>query len=105
MGCEIREYTVGGKSFFGQWFNSLDPAAAARVDRYIRRAQTGNFGNTKAVGEGVRELKINFGPGDRVYYGREGDTIVILLGGGSKRRQSADITVAKERWKQYKAGR
>lgn len=105
MGCEIREYIGGEKSFFGQWFDSLDPASAARVDRYIRRMTAGNFGNSKPVGGGVQELKIDFGSGYRVYYGREGDTIVILLGGGSKRRQSADIAAAQKRWKKYKARR
>ena len=75
---------------------------AARVDRYIRRLETGNFGAAKPLRDGVFELRLDFGPGYRVYYGREGRTIIILLGGGSKRRQDADIAAAVARWKRYK---
>ena len=99
---EIKEYAQGGRSSFSEWFNSLDAVTAARVDRHIRRLETGNFGAAKFLKEGVFELRLDFGPGYRVYYGREGNTIIILLGGGSKRRQSADIAVAIERWKRYK---
>jgi len=105
MSCEIREYLENGESVFGVWFNELDAAAAARVDRYVRRMENGNFGNSKPVGSGVHELKVDFGPGYRVYYGYEGTTIVILLAGGTKRRQAADISAAKKRWANYKAGR
>jgi putative addiction module killer protein len=99
---EIREYTEAGRSPFAEWFNSLDAVTAARVDRYIRRLEAGNFGAAKSLREGVFELRLDFGPGYRVYYGRDGKTIIILLGGGSKRRQAADITAAIERWKRYK---
>jgi len=99
---EIREYTEGGHSPFAEWFDGLDPVTAARVDRYIRRLEAGNFGAAKPLREGVSELRMDFGPGYRVYYGREGRTIVVLLGGGSKRRQDADIAVAVIRWKRYK---
>ncbi|HTB85837.1 MAG TPA: type II toxin-antitoxin system RelE/ParE family toxin [Candidatus Sulfotelmatobacter sp.] len=74
----------------------------ARIDKYVRRLETGNFGSAKMLQEGVSELKIDFGPGYRVYFGRDSKTIIILLGGGSKRRQSADIAAAIERWKRYK---
>ena len=80
----------------------LDAVTAARVDKYVRRLETGNFGSAKALRDGVFELKMDFGPGYRVYFGRDGKTIIILLGGGSKRRQSADIAIAIERWKRYK---
>jgi putative addiction module killer protein len=62
----------------------------------------GNFSNAKSVGAGVYECKINFGPGYRVYFGKEGEQVVILLGGGSKQRQQSDIKLALERWEDYK---
>jgi putative addiction module killer protein len=99
---EIKEYMETDRSPFAEWFNSLDAVTAARVDKYVRRLEAGNFGAAKALHEGVFELRLDFGPGYRVYYGRDGKTIIILLGGGSKRRQSADIATAVERWKQYK---
>jgi putative addiction module killer protein len=99
---EIREYTEGGRSPFAEWFDDLDAVTAVRVDRYIRRLEAGNFGAAKPLRDGVFELRLDFGPGYRVYYGREGRTIIILLGGGSKRRQDADIAAAVERWKRYK---
>jgi putative addiction module killer protein len=99
---EIKEYTEADRSPFADWFDSLDAVTAARVDKYIRRLETGNFGAAKALNEGIFELRLDFGPGYRVYYGRDGKTIIILLGGGSKRRQSADIVAAIERWKRYK---
>lgn len=103
MKYEIQEYCdARGRSPFAAWFNKLDAAAAARVDRYVRRIENGNFGNTKPVGRGVQELKINFGPGYRVYYGIEGVRLIILLAGGSKRRQSADIEAVKRRWEEYR---
>ena len=99
---EIREYTEGGRSPFAEWFDDLDAVTAARVDRHIRRIEAGNFGAAKSLRDGVFELRLDFGPGYRVYYGREGRTIIVLLGGGSKRRQDADIVTAVECWKRYK---
>ncbi|HTX20493.1 MAG TPA: type II toxin-antitoxin system RelE/ParE family toxin [Candidatus Aquilonibacter sp.] len=99
---EIREYIADGHSPFAEWFNDLDAVTAARVDRYIRRLEAGNFGAAKSLRDGVFELRLDFGAGYRVYYGREGRTIIILLGGGSKRRQDTDIAAAVERWKRYK---
>ena len=98
---EVREYTAAGRSPFAEWFGDLDSVTAARVDRYIRRLESGNFGAAKVVGEGVSELRLDFGPGYRVYFGRDGKTLIILLGGGSKRRQDADIAAAIARWKRY----
>ena len=83
----------------------MDPMTAARVDRYIRRLETGNFGAAKPLRDGVFELRLEFGPGYRVYYGIDGRTLVILLGGGDKRRQRADIDAAVARWKSYKKGK
>lgn len=99
---EIREFTEGGRSPFAKWFNELDPVTAARIDRYIRRLESGNFGAAKMLSDGVSELRMDFGPGYRVYFGRDGKTIVILLGGGSKRRQDADIATAIARWQRYR---
>jgi putative addiction module killer protein len=98
---EIREYVEGGRSPFREWFDDLDPVTAARVDRYIRRLESGNFGAAKMLREGVSELRLDFGPGYRVYFGRDGKTLVILLGSGGKRRQDADIAAAVARWQRY----
>jgi putative addiction module killer protein len=62
----------------------------------------GNLSGVKSVGTGVHECRINFGPGYRVYFGRDGERIVILLGGGTKQRQENDIQLALERWQDYK---
>jgi len=102
MRVEIREYTENGRSPFAEWFDELDAGVAARVDRSIRRLEAGNFGAAKVLGDGVNELRLDFGPGYRVYYGLDGKTLVILLAGGDKRRQSADIATAVARWKRYK---
>lgn len=105
MSWRIEEFAEDGWSPFGEWFDGLDVVVAVRVDRHIRRLETGNFGAAKLLREGVSELKIDFGPGYRVYFGREGKTVIILLGGGDKRRQSADIAAAIERWRRYKNSR
>jgi putative addiction module killer protein len=97
---EYRE--TSGQSPFGQWFNALDRNAAARIVIALTRMGTGNLSNVKGVGAGVFEYKVDFGPGYRVYFGKDGDTIVILLGGGTKKRQNRDIDAARERWQDYK---
>jgi putative addiction module killer protein len=102
---EIREYVENGRSPYAEWFGGLEKVTAARVSTYIRRIAAGNFGAVKALPEGVFEVRMDFGPGYRVYYGREGRTIIILLGGGSKRRQDADIAAAVQRWKRLKQTR
>ncbi len=66
------------------------------------RMEQGNLSNAKGVGAGVTEYRINFGPGYRVYFGKDGDTLIILLGGGSKKRQRNDIEEAKVLWREYK---
>ena len=80
----ILEYTEDERSPFADWFNGLDSVTAARVDRYLRRLEAGNFGAAKVLREGVSELRLDFGPGYRVYYGRDGRTIIVLLGGGGQ---------------------
>jgi len=64
--------------------------------------ENGNFPNVKSVGQGVHEYKLDFGPGYRIYFGRDGDKIVVLLGGGTKKRQSRDIQTAQALWQEYK---
>jgi len=103
---EIQEYIdVSGKSQFGRWYNKLDTQAALKIRTYLARIEAGNFSNTKSVGSGVLECKINYGPGYRVYFGKDGERLVILLGGGTKKRQSNDIANATALWQQYKTRR
>lgn len=91
-----------GSSPFANWFGRLDAIAAAKVTTAVRRMELGNFSNVKGVGAGVLEYRVDFGPGYRVYFGKDGETIVILLGGGTKKRQGRDIATTRERWKDYK---
>ena len=93
---------ASGRSPFGRWFDALDPQAAAKVTIALARLELGNFSNAKGVGGGVFEYRIDSGPGYRVYFGRDGDVLVILLGGGTKQRQQNDITAAQARWTDYK---
>ena len=82
---------------YAKWFSSLrDRHAKARIDIRIRRLSLGNPGDVKAVGEGVSELRINYGSGCRVYFVQHGQTVVILLAGGDKRTQDRDIKTALE---------
>jgi putative addiction module killer protein len=100
---EIFEYQrADGASPFATWFNSLDAIAAARVTSALTRFASGHTSNVKSLGAGVSEVKIDFGPGYRVYFGRDGNEIVILLAGGSKKKQQADIKTAQARWLDYK---
>ena len=82
-------------NFYIQWFGRLrDRQARARINTRIRRLSLGNFGDVKPVGRGVSELRINYGPGYRVYFTQRGQTLVILLAGGDKRTQDQDIQTA-----------
>jgi putative addiction module killer protein len=90
------------QSPFGRWFETLDAMAAAKVTTALTRLEQGNVSNVKGVGAGVFEYRIDFGPGYRVYFGKDGETLVILVGGGTKKRQAADIAAAQERWAAYK---
>ena len=91
-----------GSSPFARWFAELDAAAAAKVVTAVSRMELGNFSNVKGVGAGVLEYRIDFGPGYRIYFGKDGDVLVILLGGGTKKRQQHDIAAAHARWNEYK---
>jgi putative addiction module killer protein len=102
----IREILLpNGRSPFGRWFATLDARAAAKVSVALTRLELRNDSNTKSVGGGVSELKIDFGPGYRVYYGKDGEQLIILLGGGTKKRQDEDIQSAKVHWNNYKQRR
>jgi putative addiction module killer protein len=91
-----------GQSPFANWFDGLDAQAAAKVTVALQRLRQGNISNMKSVGAGVLEYRIDFGPGYRIYFGKDGEEIVILLGGGTKRRQQQDIEAAQTRWSEYK---
>ncbi len=100
---ELVEYLDGeGFSPFGVWFDRLDPQAAARVAAALTRMERGNLSNAKSVGAGVVEYRIDVGPGFRVYFGRDGERLIILLAGGTKKRQQKDIEAAQARWVEYK---
>ncbi|CAM5771947.1 hypothetical protein LMIY3S_03679 [Labrys miyagiensis] len=88
---EVRQTEI-----FSKWIRSVrDQNAVGRIQIRIRRLSLGNFGDVKSVGEGVSELRIDYGPGYRVYFVRRGEAIVILLCGGDKRTQDEDIKRAK----------
>ena len=100
---EIAEYiSEEGRSPFRRWFDELDPQAAAIVTVAIGRLADGNRSNVKSIREGVAELRIDRGPGYRIYFGRDGKMLVILLGGGTKRQQQRDIEAALQCWRDYK---
>jgi putative addiction module killer protein len=100
---ELRGYIdEKGNKPFAQWFEGLEAAAAAKVTIALARMELGNFSKVKGVGSGVFECKIHFGPGYRIYFGKDGDHLVILIGGGTKKRQQHDIAVAQERCAAYK---
>ena len=99
----FRYQTEGGKEPLTDWLLSLrDKQAQAKIRVRLKRLETRNFGDCEPVGDGVQELKEHLGAGYRVYFGRHGQTIVILLCGGSKKSQAADIKTAKEYWEDWK---
>ena len=100
---EVQEYIdQRGVSPFGRWFDDLDAMAAVKVRTALACMEAGNLTNVRGVGQGVLEYRIQFGPGYRVYFGRDGDTLIILLAGGTKRRQQDDIEDARNVWEEYK---
>ena len=100
---EIREcIDAQGRSHYAGWFDGLNARAAAKVATALVRMEQGNLSNAKGVGAGVSEYRLDFGPGYRVYFGKDGDTLIILLGGGTKKRQSKDIEAAQDLWREYK---
>lgn len=102
---DIQRYsTPDGKVPFSEWLDSLrDLKAKFKIDRRLDRVGTGNFGDYRSVGEGVYELRINYGPGYRVYFGQVEETIVFLLIGRDKSTQEQDIRKAKTYWTDYRS--
>ena len=100
---EIIVYTdYKGNKPYENWVRSLrDPVIQNIIGHNINKLKLGNLGNCKNIGK-IFELKIHYGPGYRIYLGRDGNTLVILLGGGTKKRQKKDIERAKVLWKEYK---
>lgn len=100
---EILKYcTDGGICPFDEWFNTLDSVTQARIDVRLDRVSLGNFGDHQSVGGGVYELRFFFGAGYRIYYGKVENRVVLLLTGGSKKRQSRDVNAAQKFWAAYK---
>jgi len=100
---EIRSFVgANGRIPFQAWFETLDVQTQARVTIALTRLARGNRSNVKGLGGGVAELKLDWGPGYRIYFGQDGQTLVILLAGGTKKRQAEDIATAKARWAEYK---
>ncbi|MDO8526780.1 MAG: type II toxin-antitoxin system RelE/ParE family toxin [Deltaproteobacteria bacterium] len=100
---EIFPYcTRNGKIPFKVWYEALrDIRVRSKIGIRIERMENGNFGDCSYVGDGVFEMRINFGPGYRVYFGRDGEKIIILLCGGDKSTQQKDIKRAKAYWIDY----
>ena len=100
---QILEYLdSAGDSPYRNWFESLNAQAATKVTVALTRIGLGNLSNVKGIGAGVQEFRIDFGPGYRIYFGRDGDRLVILLAEGRKSRQQKDIATAQKRWADYK---
>lgn len=98
----INYQTEDGKQPFRDWLNSLkDKMSVARIRSRLERLELGNFGDAKPVGQGVNELRFTFGSGYRIYFGQDGDKIVVLLIGGDKSTQEKDILLAHNYWADY----
>jgi putative addiction module killer protein len=103
---EVKAYlSPSGRNVFQEWALRLDGNANRKVLDRLERLAHGNLGDIKPVGGGVSELRIDFGPGYRIYLGFDGRAVVILLGGGTKRTQDRDIATARDRWADYKKRR
>ena len=102
MALTVHEYvTTAGKNPFRDWLGTLDLAVKARIQARILRFETGNLGDHKAVGGGVWEARLVFGPGYRIYFGKDGESMIVLLAGGDKGSQTQDISRAQGFWRAY----
>ena len=95
--------TATGHFPFKEWYDALHAPAKIRVTSALGRIAQGNLSNAKSVGSGVMEFRIDFGPGYRIYFGRDGPDIVVLLAGGDKRRQQRDIDAAIAHWNDHRS--
>jgi putative addiction module killer protein len=104
MHKELRTYrTRDGKEPFTDWLLTLkDRVTRVQIRNRVNRISLGNYGDYKSIGEGVYELRISYGPGYRVYFAEQTNTIVLLLIGGDKSSQEKDIAKAKQYWKDIK---
>ena len=91
-----------GRSLFAEWFTCLNAPAAAKITTALVRIGKNNFSNSKGIGAGIYEYRVDFGPGYRIYFGKDGEAIVILLGGGTKKHQNEDILAAQDCWRDFK---
>src|ERR1700682_5200897 len=99
---ELRGYIdENGNKRFAEWLEGLDATPAAKVTIALARMEQGSFSKVKGVGSGVFEYKIDFGPGYRIYFGKDGESLVILIGGGTKKRQQQDIAAVHGCWAAY----
>ena len=102
MKLTIREYlSVDGKNHFRVWLDALDIPVKARIQARILRFEMGNLSDHKSVGAGVWEARVMFGPGYRIYFGKEGRSVILLLLGGDKSSQAGDIRKARRLWREY----
>jgi putative addiction module killer protein len=98
----VREYlTADGKNPFREWLGSLAKTVRARIQARVLRFELGNLGDHRSVGEGVWEARVMFGPGYRIYFGEDGNAIIVLLVGGDKNSQRKDIARARQFWRDY----
>ena len=100
---EVREYIdSNGRGHFSRWRRKLDASVRVRIDQAVLRLAEGNLSSVKPEGEGVSALRIDSGPGYRVYFGQDGNRLILLLAGGTKRKQQEDIALARTLWAAYK---
>lgn len=101
---QVEDYVSSdGKDIFQDWIDDLsDQRARVLIDKTIAKVRLGNLGDHKSVGDGVQEIRLNFGPGYRIYFAEHGNSLVILLCGSTKRRQQQVIVEAKRYWKDWK---
>ena len=99
---DVEYLELDGSAPFSRWFKRLDAVAAAKVTTALYRMEQGKLSNVKPVGQGVAEYRVDLG-GYRIYFGQEGKVLIVLLGGGAKKGQSADIRMAQQCWRDYKA--
>jgi putative addiction module killer protein len=90
-----------GRRPFVAWRDRLSGPARAKIEAQVARMELGNLGDVRPVGAGLSECRIHFGPGYRIYFGRDGKSVVILLAGGTKKRQQRDIETAKALWQEH----